>query len=77
MFNNLGPTHPKATETDVDDVQGHRIDKFIEDEKDARTGPLSTDTDDVEGHFRVLCVDDAPGEPTDTDDVEGHFRVLC
>lgn len=59
MFSNLGPTHPKAAEAPVDDVEGHRISMFIEDQKDAVTGPLPTvDKDagdepdgDVEGHI--------------------------
>jgi predicted GTPase len=65
MFNNVGPTHPKAadavTPEPTDDVEGHRIAMFIEDQKDSALGPLPTAADDP--------------APDAADDVEGH-RIL-
>ena len=71
MFDNVGPTHPKATETDADDVEGHRILMFVEDEKDAVLGSLPTaedDPHDVQGPRPVLADDD-------DDDVQGHLII--
>jgi len=79
MFDNVGPTHPKATDVteSIDDVEGHRVAMFIEDQKDSALGALPTATDDpapepgddVEGH-RLLW---ATGEPEPEDDVEAHM----
>lgn len=81
MFNNLGPTHPKATDASTpeltDDVEGHRVAMFIEDQRDSALGALPTaddDTkaepaDDVEGNMMLR----ATGEPESEDDVEGHM----
>jgi phosphoribosyl 1,2-cyclic phosphodiesterase len=61
-------SQPTATQTGTDDVEGHRIAPFIEDHRDATTGPLQP-SDDVQGHLRRPFTDDAE------DDVEGHRRV--
>lgn len=71
MFNNLGPTHPKAAEAPVDDVEGHRVAMFVEDQKDAAIGALPTTVDDA------TAADDGVDSITDDegDDVQGAIML--
>lgn len=75
MFSNVGPTHPKAAEADVDDVEGHRIAMFVEKEKDALLGTLPTGDDAAAEPAEDVHADLASTDDTRDgaeDDVEGH-----